>query len=421
MRNACLKISILLLILTLCISAKAQYVGSGTGVYAFMDLPTSARLNALGGTNMSIRNRDISMAMRNPALLDPGEHGLLELNFCYLMEGTGFGSVLYGQTLGRNHIAGGVQYVDYGTMQYADEWGNTEGYGKFGARDIVMSLMYGRALAEGLTIGVALKPVISSYERYTSFALGADVGLHYQTRDTTWQVGVSLQNIGWQLVGYYSDGGIAHREMLPLNLQVGFNYWFRHAPIRLGMTIHNLQSPVLGYSYTNPYTPDLKEHPERTDIHPADMVFRHAIFFLDVMPRHQKWHVTLSYNHRRRGEMNLTDQFSLAGFSLGAGIRMGGVHADVAYSQLAKNNMNLQVSVGLDIRYLQDQTIVRKENKKKQKALEETLTEEEKAQIEAEKARQKEEEKQRKAEERQRRREESLRRQEEFTRKLQGL
>lgn len=418
MRNIGFKIVLIVCLLVVSAGVHAQYVGSGTGIYAFLDLPVSSHLNALGGTNVSVRDGDISMAMRNPALLGAQTGDKLELNFSYLMKGTTFASALYGHNFSQHDYFGvGVHYLDYGKMQYADVYGNTEGKGTFGARDIVLNAMYARQLGPCFTLGVALKPVISNYEAYTSFALGADVGAHFQTHDTTWQVGVSLQNIGWQLKGYYSEEGGQKREMLPLNLQIGFNYWFRKAPIRLGMTIHNLQSPKLNYRYTNPYTPALKEEPESTEIGVADMIFRHTIFYLDIVPRDEKYYLTVSYNHRRRGEMNLTDQFSLAGFAIGGGIRMSGVHAGVAVSQLTKSNLSVQLSLGLDIRYLQDQTMVRRERARR----ESTLSAEEKAEQRRLEAERKAEEAAAKAAEKERKRIEREERQERFTRALQGL
>lgn len=346
------------------LSVKAQFVGSGSSVYSFLDLPVSSRLHGLGGNNVSIRDGELSMAMNNPALLGSQTDGVLELNYCYLMQGTMFGSVLYGHNFGRsrierqpdepdkpNYFAVGVHYLDYGRMRYADSEGNLTG-GEFGAKDILIDAMYARQLSELFTVGVTLKPVISNYEQYTSFALGADIGGHFQTRDSTLQVGLSLQNIGWQLVGFYSEEGGQHREMLPINLQLGLNYRFKHAPIRLGMTIHNMQQWYLGYEYTNVMTSSLTGERESTEVGWADMLFRHTIFSIDIVPRSEKFYITLSYNHRRRAEMNLRDQRSLAGFSLGAGVRIKKVRVGLAFSQLTKSNYSFQGSISIDINSL---------------------------------------------------------------------
>ena len=58
-----------------------------------------------------------------------------------------------------------------------------------------------------------------------SFALGADVGGHFVLPGQGLDVGLSLQNIGWQLKGFFTDeNGDSRLEMLPLNLQLGLSY-----------------------------------------------------------------------------------------------------------------------------------------------------------------------------------------------------
>lgn len=417
MNKSSLKIAIFAIALSFSGAIHAQFTGAGSGVFGFLSLPASSRMTALGGTNVSVRDGDISMAMSNPALLGEMTDKNLQLNFCYYMPGTMFGSVLYGHNFGRsswdatagpekpNYFAVGVHYLDYGKMKYADSDGNLTG-GTFGARDILLDGIYARQLGPLFTIGTTLKAVVSNYESYNSFALGADIGGHFQTADSALQVGISLQNIGWQLVGFYSAEGGRPREMLPLNLQVGISYRIPKIPLRFGMTIHNLQSPKLGYDYTNPYTSPLTGEKESTDIKTVDMVFRHTIFFLDIVDRSDKYYLTLSYNHRRRMEMVLTDQRSMAGFALGGGIRLKGYHVGFSLTQLNRSNLSYHVSLGLDINDLMDN--------RAEKAVRQKMTDEERAEL---KAREKAERAARRARER----EERAKAQEEFTRKLQGL
>ena len=80
-----------------------------------------------------------------------------------------------------------------------------------------------------------------------------------------------------------------------------------------------------------------------------DMLFRHTIFAIDVVPKSERFYLTLSYNHRRRAEMNLTDQRSLAGFAIGAGVRIYKFRLGFAMSQMTRNNFSYQVGVSLDI------------------------------------------------------------------------
>ncbi len=345
-----------------CFVAASVLAQGGSSVYTFLDLPMSARLNALGGTNVSTRSNDISLALCNPALLNEETDKRLQLNYAYYLQGVNIASALYGHNYKENRFAVGIHYLDYGSMAYADEVGNLTG-GTFSARDVSINLMYARQLGPYFSVGVTLKPIYSNYESYNSFALAADVGGYFQTKDSTFQMGLSLVNMGWQLWGFYSEESGQHRERLPLSLQFGLNYRFKHAPIRVGMTVHNIQRWNLGYAnsrgetYTvtskKDYTTEEWEIMKKNGaVMWYDMLFRHTIFFVDIVPKSEKFYVTLSYNHRRRMEMQLQDQRSLAGFALGAGLNLKKVQLGVALTQYQKGQFVYQATLGLDINEL---------------------------------------------------------------------
>ena len=286
---------------------QAQIDGAGSSVFHFLDLPVSSRLGALGGENVSISDGDISMAFINPALLTANTDKVLQLNYAYYLAGTMFGSAMYGHNYQNNYFAAGVHYLDYGRMSYADENGTLRP-STFTAKDICINLMYARQLGPLFRVGVTLKPIVSVYESYTSFALGADVGGYFQTADTAFQMGLALRNIGWQLKTFYEDDFGQHTEMLPLNLELGLSYRLKHAPIRLSLTMHNLQRWDIA--------------PMESEVKWYDMLFRHTIWAVDIVPRSERYYITVSYNHRRQAEMNLTNIKSLAGISLGAGVKI---------------------------------------------------------------------------------------------------
>ena len=325
---------ILLIWMCLYTPLSAQIQGAGSGVFNFLNLPASSRLNALGGENVAIADDDISMAFINPALLTAHTDKVLQLNYAYYLAGTMFGSVMYGHNYKDNYFSAAIHYLDYGQMKYADEFGNLLGT-TFTAKDICVNLTYARQLGPQSRIGATLKPIFSVYEQYTSFALGADIGGHFQTADSTFHMGLALRNIGWQLKAFYEEDFGQHTEMLPLNLELGLSYRLAHAPLRFSFTAHNLQ---------------------RWDIAPAgeevkwyDMLFRHTIWAIDIVPKNERFYLTVSYNHRRQAEMNLTDVRSLAGFAFGAGIKVYKFRLGFAMSQYTKSNFTYQVSLSTDI------------------------------------------------------------------------
>lgn len=325
---------ILLAIVTLPLPLQAQIGGAGSSVFHFLGLPASSRLNALGGENVSLADNDISMAFINPALLTSETDKVLQLNYAYYLAGTMFGSAMYGHNHNENYFAAGIHYLDYGQMEYADAMGNLMG-GTFSAKDICVNLMYARQLGPHFRVGATVKPIFSIYERYTSFALGADVGGHFQTADSLFQMGLALRNIGWQLKSFYEEDYGQHTEMLPLNLEFGMSLKLAHAPLRFSLTAHNLQRWNLA--------------PNNMETKWLDMLFRHTIWAVDIVPKSEKFYLTVSYNHRRQAEMSIADVSSLAGLALGAGVRVYKFRVGFALSQYTKSNFTYQVSISTDI------------------------------------------------------------------------
>ena len=154
-------ILVLVLYVLFAFPAKAQ---TGSSVFAFMDIPMTARFNSYGGTNVSVRDGDLGMSLSNPALLNEQTDKVLQLNYAYYMQGINLGSVLYGHNYKANYFGVAIHYLDYGKMPYADEYGNLTG-GSFSARDVLMNLMYARQLGEMFSVGVSLKPIYSHYAR----------------------------------------------------------------------------------------------------------------------------------------------------------------------------------------------------------------------------------------------------------------
>jgi hypothetical protein len=195
--------------------------------------------------------------------------------------------------------------------------------------------MYARQLGPQFRVGATLKPIFSVYEQYNSFALGADIGGHFQTEDSTFQMGLALRNIGWQLKSFYEEDYGQHTEMLPLNLELGLNYRLAHAPLRFSLTIHNMQHWNIA--------------PAGEEVKWFDMLFRHTIWAVDIVPKSEKFYLTVSYNHRRQAEMNITNVRSMAGLGLGLGMKIYKFRLGFAMSQYTKSNFTYQVSLSTDI------------------------------------------------------------------------
>ena len=321
-------------------------VFSSDGVFRFLDLPVSSRMAALGGKNVTNPDGDISFALFNPALLNGSSSSMLSLNMANYLADVQFGSAVYGFSRGSNHFAVGVQYVDYGTFKETTE--SNEIIGEFTARDMALSMIYSRTISENFSAGVALKPILSAYERYTSFGAAVDLGVHYRSPSSLFAAGLSLRNIGVQFRGYYIGEDGQHREPLPLDVQVGISQKLAHAPFRFSFTLHQLNKWNLYYTDNNG---GMVEY-ERTEMVPAisfvDMAFRHAIIGVEFLPG-KNLYLAASYNHRRHQELAMNGFRSMAGFSFGGGIRISKFQLGFSTSQFQVGNSAYLFSVSTSL------------------------------------------------------------------------
>lgn len=316
---------ILIVLLSLCVLAYPQ---AGDGTFKLLDLPSSARVAAMGGTNVAMHDDDVNFSAMNPALLSEKTHNMLSFNYSNYFYEINFGSVLYGRNFGdKNYTAFGAHYLDYGKFLETSE--TNELLGSFTAKDIMLSASYARLLHPRWTIGLSFKPMISIYERYQTYGFSFDVGVGYADTKHNFYAGLAFRNVGMSVANYRSLDGQQSIDMLPWNIELALVKGFKHAPIRISMTAHNWQRWNLGYTDDTVAT---KEKSINKAASFFDMLFRHTIFNLEILPT-KNIYLLVSYNHRRQMEMNVNDYKTAAGLSFGAGIKVYKFHIDAGFAQ----------------------------------------------------------------------------------------
>ena len=86
---------------------------AGKSVFSFLGLPSSSRVAALGGTNVSLHEDDLNFTLQNPALITGEMHKQIALNGTNYLADINFGSAAYSYKLNENnYLAGGVQYIN---------------------------------------------------------------------------------------------------------------------------------------------------------------------------------------------------------------------------------------------------------------------------------------------------------------------
>ncbi len=336
------------LFLLFSLSAGAQVTG-GVAAFGFLRLPQSPHITALGGTNIANPDRDVSLALQNPALMRPGLHNELALNYNAYYAGIHVTNLAYGYHVPKlqTSFALGIQYLDYGSFRQTDQIGNI--YGDVSGADYVISLGAARTYGERWRYGATLKWAQSRLADKSASALLADVGVLYVDTANLITVGITAKNMGFMVARYNTAEGA---EPLPFDLQLGFTKRFAHLPFRLMVTAHHLYE--WDVRYNNPADIDRSNlfgsaDTVDTKSYFADKLFRHLIFGGEFLMG-KRITLSLAYNHLRRGELALKEKAALAGFSFGAGINLNKfqIHYARSYYHLAGayNEFGLNISLG---------------------------------------------------------------------------
>jgi hypothetical protein len=295
----------------------AQLGGSGT--YSFLNLTTSARDAAMGGSMSAIKDGDLDLVYFNPAILDSSMHNYLVTDFTNYYADINFGYVGYARTLPKvGNMAFGLRHVNYGTFTRADELGNIQG--TFSANDGVFHVSWARPFGRFFSTGAALKMIYSQYAEYGSFGMAVDLAGIFHDPKTNWTVSLVARNLGSQLDPYVSG----NYEPLPIGLDVGISKKLKYVPLRMTMIIRDLQRPDLTYQdptnsppSVDPLTGEVNEY--KVDI--GDAIMRHLIFSAELTIA-KRIMVRMGYNYGRRQELKVSSKPATAGFSWGIGIKV---------------------------------------------------------------------------------------------------
>ena len=307
----------LLLFLLFFIKSPAQFGGDAT--YDFLNLSTSARINALGGTQVGmIDSAELGFIYYNPALLMPDMHNALALNYIDYIADVRLGYTAYArhfEDIGT--FAAGMHYIHYGQFTHALQTG--EKVGSFSAADYALNISYSRELWKNIRIGASLKPVYSVYEVYSSFGIASDIGFSYADSSGNFNAGIVAKNFGIQLTNYDNENG--EREPLPFDLQLGFSQRLAHAPFRFNVTLHSLTK----WNLTDKSTWDYDHRKNDYIVGRSDdflkQFMRHVILGVEFTPS-QNFILGLGYNFQRRWELALNNNPAAVGLSGGFTVKV---------------------------------------------------------------------------------------------------
>jgi len=291
------KIAATYLVLLFTLSLPAQ---EGKTTFDFLQLPNSVRASALGGTNVSLVENDLSLIYQNPAFLGQEMDMTFSASYLSYIADISIGNVAFAKALGeRSAFGAGFIFSNYGKMLETTE--EHKIIGDLNAADICGNIFFSRDLTEKIRGGVTAKFIYSNYANNTAFGLGVDLGLSYYDRDRNLSFGLTGKNLGRQIKSYEEE-----TADLPWDIQFGISQKLEHAPVRYSITGVHLKQWQL-------YNLEGEKDPFTTNL------LKHLVFGVEFLISNNFW-AGVGYNAKRGSDFHLSEGNKFSGFTIGAGL-----------------------------------------------------------------------------------------------------
>lgn len=309
----------------LCSLAFTQEVGN----YGFLDLPVSARTGALGGINISVVEPDLALSDQNPALLCPEMQGQLAVSYTNYVADINLGYISYaGSLLEAGTWSASARYVDYGTFDGYDESG--EAMGSFSVKDMAFCGSVGFPINDRWRCGATARLLYSSYDSYSAFAVGVDLGLNYYNEASGRSVSMTVSNLGGQLKSFED-----RHASLPTQISLGVTKELEHLPFCLSLTAWQLLDWDTDY---------VDGAGTKSDYSNAEQILNHLVFGLEWLPSEHVYFAA-AYNYRRQRQFSGMGGF-LRGVSFGGGFRRARFSFQCSYARYNAADGSLMVGCG---------------------------------------------------------------------------
>ena len=307
------------LLIILCIlSVKGVAQIGGSGVYPFLDIPASARVAAMGGMFITVKDNDPNAALQAPSLLNPAMDNTLSLSGVSYVDGVKFGDAAYAKDFGKiGTYMASMHYASYGQFIQTDEYGNL--MGTFHASDYSLSIGGGYQYNKYFSFGANLKGIYSDYYIFNAFGLATDLSATFCDTLKRITATFEIRNVGLQLKNYMTD----NNEPIRAEALIGISKRLMHTPLRFSLTYRHLEQFDL--SYYDPFNlgdvDPLTGEATVKKVNTWNKLARHFIVGAEILLS-KNFHIRGSYNFQRRRELVLDTRGGLVGFSMGIGLKI---------------------------------------------------------------------------------------------------
>jgi hypothetical protein len=329
-----------------CITAlqvvQAQIGGRAT--YQFLNLVSGAKQAALGGRVLTAVDYDPTSALFNPATINIKMDNQLQVNYANYLGDVNYGTAAYAYTWDR-HVQtfhAGVTYINYGNFDGYNERG--ESTGTFGGNEVAVSLGYAYNIPRSdFYVGANMKLISSRLEQYSSVGGAIDLGVLYYDEDKAIRAALVVRNVGTQFTAYNDI-----YERLPLEISAGFSNTMRTLPIRLHVTLENLQQWNIAFVNEANAQTDLDGNVTSNEPGFINNALRHTVLGVEFFPE-TAFEVRLGYNFRRAEELRIEDTRSFSGLSAGFSLKINNLRFSYTHARYTLAGHSSFIGINIDL------------------------------------------------------------------------
>lgn len=316
----------------------------GRRTFDFLNMPSHARLWALGGVNVSSQHQDPHLFVSNPALLNDSTcTNTLSINH-----------LGYVADIAQYNLASGIKFKKAGllglSMQYLN-YGNIQGYDATGAPTNSFS---NRDWAVGVSksfssnvyrLGGTLKLAGSSIANYNASGLFVDLGGAFVHPKQDFIIGFTFKNIGFLWDNYLPSSSF----LMPFEAQIGVSYKASRMPIRFSLTAQQIgRSSSSADDPTKPRQLGSNGLPIQDVVSNTQKFIRHFVVGAELL-LHRNFQVICAYNFLRRREMLVTARPATVGLSLGLQYRFRAFQLGASWTSQYVGNTGMNVSLAMNL------------------------------------------------------------------------
>ena len=316
----------------------------GQTAFSFVDIETSSRVEALGGSGIAIFDNDVSLVQTTPSLLNPEMDKAIVFSFGDYFSDINLLSFSFSKNIEELGVfALSLKAINYGIFDRNDE--NGYNHAEFSANDQVLTFSFAKQLNKRFTLGVNLNLLNSNYDSYNSFAISSNISSTYYNKEKRFTSTFILKNIGRQVNSYTSIN-----ESLPFEMQYAICKELAHLPFRYHLTynsinIFDIKSHYKLRSQTNTDSGELEIKQESI----AKTALRHIVIGGELNPFRKSLYIRGGFNFQRRFDLTTTTRPGLVGFSWGIGFKVIKYRFDYSQSSYhlsgAPNNFSIATNL----------------------------------------------------------------------------